>query len=670
MPKSFYQNVSIKFLAAIAGVMTLGGLFGAINDARELVSNFTIAIWATTVFLLCGIIAYLFLKYCKPEWGSGPGPLPRVIRFGESIYWGLGGMLTLIWTGALLNAASVVDRPATATTSQNVTADTAVTFTRPLFDRNDKRFRILILPWVQQCMYQQKQYTIGQLLKERFDVLNRQESLNLSVAYMGDSEELKYITPQMADSLMKYHNADHVFYGAYSFRECEGTSTDKISFNYRTNYKSWALTTIHGETDNQMVDFHGQRDLREGSGYEPVDYMLRWGTSLGEMKAKHFTSAIKQLHMIPGLENRAEMLFQLGNCYYSIKDFKNARISNEKAFKADSSLTEAAIHIGVALAGEHQYDAAVKRLETVLKKEPMNDEALRNLGNLYKALGDTAAANNCFDKQLFAIKLNTEHDMAAAGMIYHDKGEYSKAVFYYDKSLRLHANHPERWAWLGLSYNELKDTVSAVYCFERALSMDSSSQTAWYQLGMIAFYKKELQKAQQYLDRAVQLDPFDDKGLAMLGLNSFRLGMSEKAKSYLQKAYDIEPLAYTTLYWSFAVYNDLKEYAKAKQYMEVLVKRYPSQTKFWNELGLVNGRLDKYEEAITCFRKILQLSPDSGTVYYSLASISSCQRKKKNALNYLSRAILLDTAMKKLVDTDKSFDWMRHSEEFLAVLNK
>ncbi|QHS58419.1 hypothetical protein [Chitinophaga agri] len=157
MPKSFYQNISIKFLAAVAGVMTLGGLFGAINDARELVSNFTIAIWATTVFLLCGIIAYLFLKYCKPEWGSGPGPLPRVIRFGESIYWGLGGMLTLIWTGALLNAASVVDRPTTATTSQNVTADTAVTFTRPLFDRNDKRFRILILPWVQQCQEKMQQ---------------------------------------------------------------------------------------------------------------------------------------------------------------------------------------------------------------------------------------------------------------------------------------------------------------------------------------------------------------------------------------------------------------------------------------------------------------------------------------------------------------------------------
>lgn len=669
MRKPFYQSIFVNFLAASAGFAVLAGVFGGINDAREIVRNVDIAIWFTAGFILFGIMAYLFVKYCKPQWGRGPGPLPRVFRLGKSFYWGMGGMMLLTWVAVLLNMARPPDPPPPAAVVQTVPANTTATaFTRPLFDRNDKRFKILILPWVKQCMYEGKEYTIGQLLRERFDILNRQEALNLSVAYMGDSVKLDYVTPEMADSLMKYHNADHVFYGAYSFKECEGTSTDKISFHYRTNYESWAITTIVGETDNEMVDFHGQRDLREGSGYEPVDYVLHWGAALGEMKAKRHTKAIAQMQLIPGLEGKASMLFQLGTCYYSIKDYTNSRINNEKAFKLDSSFTEAAIHIGVALAGEHEYTAAVKQLEAVVKKDPMNSEALGNLGRLYKAMGDTAAANICFDKQLYDIKLDSEHNLAYAARIYHDKCDYRKAVFYYDKSLRMHVNHPERWVGLALSYNQLKDTVGAVYCFERALSMDSANQTAWYQLGMIAFHKKERHKAQQYLDKAVQLNPFNDQGWAMLGLNSFNLSQTEKAKSCLEKAYQIEPKAYTTLYWSFSVYNSLKDYTKAKHYLEVLVKMYPSQSTFWNDLGVVNGHLDNYQEAITCFKKTLQGLPDNGGVYYSLASISSCQRNKKNALNYLSRAIVLDSSVRKFVNSDKSFDWMRDSKEFVAVL--
>ena len=668
MKKPFHQRTyeTIRDLGIGAGILAI--ILGAVNDAADIFHNLAITTCATVIFILLAVLLYFSVKYRKPNWKSLSGPLVPIVKLGKRIYLGIAGMLILVWIGLIWNIYKTTAPQQPALSVQTEFPVKANYSTPPIFAAVDKRFRILIFSWDQQGSYNNKTYSIGPLLKEQFDELCKREHVDLVVEYLDDSLKIGKMTPEKADSLMKYHHADLILYGSYSLKECEGGGADKICFNYQTYYSSWASTTIHDKIDYEMVDFHGQHDLRRGSGHEEVNYILYWGAALADIKGKHFAKAIEKLHKIPGFESREEVLFQLGSCYYHMNDYTNARISNEKALKLNPMFTEATVHVGVTLACEHKYEAAKKCFETVLKNEPENLEALRNLGRLQKAMGDTLAAISCFDKILQSTTPVSESDWALAGMTYQDVGNHARAARCYEKSLQIHASHPDRWTNLAIVYKDLKDTSRAEGTLRHALAIDSTYSPAWYQLGMLSYYKKEKNRAQLYLEKAVRFNAANNEAWAMLGLNSYFLAQPEKAKRYLERAYAINPNAYSTLYWSFFVYKDLKEYPKAKHFLNALLKLRPDEAQLWNELGVINGHLDNYEEAITCFKRTLQGLPDNGVVYYNLASISSCQHNKKVALNYLSRAIALEPSVKQIVKKDKSFDWLRSTQEFLAIL--
>lgn len=665
--KPFHQKLYELIAALFIGIGSFGTILGSINDAAEIFNNLRVAIWTTVFFIVSVVSIYLWIRYLKPKRENEVGGPTKVVRINKKVYLGVAGAVLLIWIGKLWTTNKTASSPQTATYVKNVPAVDS-SFTRPIFNANDKRFKILIFPWKQQGSYQNKMYYIGPLLKELFEALSKQEKVNLVVEYMGDSVELGDLAREEVDSIMKYHNADHVLYGSYAFKETEGSSTDKICFNYQTYYSDWSPTPIHSRTDNEMVDFHGQSDLRRGSGYEEVNYILYWSMALAEVKGKRFAQAIERLHKIPEYEKKEQILFQLGNCYYFMQDYANARISNEKVLKLKPEFTEAAIHVAVALANEHKYEAAKKRLEAVLKDDEGNTEALRNLGLLYKVTGDTAAAIICFEKILQGTAPVTERDWAVAGIIYEDKGDYVKAASCYKKSLDIHAKHPDRWSRLATVYCHLKDTSKAEDALLLALALDSTYAPAWYRMGMLSIHKKTPHKAQLYLGKAVQFNPSNGEAWAALGLNSYFSGQTERAKSYLNRAYMLNPNAHSTLYWSFFVYNHLKDYSKAKHFLENLLTINPDEVKLWNELGVVNSHLDNYSEAILCFKRTLQGLPDNGAVYYSIASISSSRHYKQDALNYLSRAITLEPTMKQVVQRDKNFDWLRNKKEFLAIL--
>jgi tetratricopeptide (TPR) repeat protein len=84
--------------------------------------------------------------------------------------------------------------------------------------------------------------------------------------------------------------------------------------------------------------------------------------------------------------------------------------------------------------------------------------------------------------------------------------------------------------------------------------------------------------------------------------------------------------------------------------------------------GLALHYLGRYDQAITCYDKILSNTPDNANVLYHKACTKSLQKEIDQSLALLEKAILLDEQYAKKASMDKDFDMLHNDPRFKSLV--
>jgi len=84
--------------------------------------------------------------------------------------------------------------------------------------------------------------------------------------------------------------------------------------------------------------------------------------------------------------------------------------------------------------------------------------------------------------------------------------------------------------------------------------------------------------------------------------------------------------------------------------------------------GLFLFKRKKYNEAIPFLQHSLEIKPEEWMPYYTLAEIYAIKNKKSDSLIHLDKAIILNSWCKENAKENPSFDKIRNSFEFLALI--
>jgi tetratricopeptide (TPR) repeat protein len=97
----------------------------------------------------------------------------------------------------------------------------------------------------------------------------------------------------------------------------------------------------------------------------------------------------------------------------------------------------------------------------------------------------------------------------------------------------------------------------------------------------------------------------------------------------------------------------------------------PSWSLGYYDLGVVFSRMKGREDAaMELFNDAIARNKNGFLPYYAIACLFALQDKKKSALNYLRKAILLGFKDRKHVDNDHDFDSLREDKEFQEIIAK
>ena len=261
--------------------------------------------------------------------------------------------------------------------------------------------------------------------------------------------------------------------------------------------------------------------------------------------------------------------------------------------------------LGILLAREKEYDAAVHELELADSLSPRTPEILHNLGQAY------------FRKK-----------------------DYDKAEEALDRALSLSPNSPDTLYVLAEVYAAKQKDLQALELLMRARKLAPDNTDVIFLIGRLSMLQAYYEDAIQVLEEGVKLDPRRPDMRAALGESYFSAGKIPKATEEFKKLIEIDPSASSYAFMGLC-YRHLNRFDDAREYFEAGLKKDPHNGICLFNLGYIESKQGKYPEAEKFLEESLRSSPDYSDAYYELGKVKMAERKYDEAIPLLRKCTTL-----------------------------
>ena len=274
----------------------------------------------------------------------------------------------------------------------------------------------------------------------------------------------------------------------------------------------------------------------------------------------------------------------------------------------------------------------------ILKVEPNFIAAHRNLGVLFRSLGEFKKAISSFEK-IIEIDPNYINAHYSIGVIYKENGEYQKAKKKFEKLIEIDPNHLNTLNDLGLTYKELGDNKKAINSFKKIIQINPNYIKAHNNLGVIFELLGEYQKAISFFEKVIEINPNFIGVHHNFGVVYQKLEEYQKAINSYKKEIEFNPNSINTYFNLGFIFNKLGYYLKAINYYEKVIDIDSNYIKALNNLGNIFNQIYEPQKARECFNKIIKLDRGDMEVYCNLHGVAS---NIDEALSFLKKSYEVD----------------------------
>ena len=246
------------------------------------------------------------------------------------------------------------------------------------------------------------------------------------------------------------------------------TKTDKKGEYYYGSVNLQFTYRVIAEKEGYRTDF--KQHVKGGTGSRPqpgrrevVDFVLKEGKSgkLGfEMSPEERERILKQ-HTV---QKDVQKDYQEGSMAFNLGQFEDAAAAFKKALEKDPERANIWARLGNTHLELKKYDLAIQNYEKALESDPQNAGFYQNLGGIYTQKGDTAKAEEMYQKSAsFATSPKaaaTNHYNAAVVNINSGNSKGARAAL--EKAVEADPTHEEAHYQLGiilLGMNLIDDAI-------------------------------------------------------------------------------------------------------------------------------------------------------------------------------------------------------------------
>jgi tetratricopeptide (TPR) repeat protein len=206
------------------------------------------------------------------------------------------------------------------------------------------------------------------------------------------------------------------------------------------------------------------------------------------------------------------------------------------------------------------------------------------------------------------------------------KGNIQKSLMYYNECLKLDPTSAATMYEMANIYYNVKDFVKAQGLLERAVQINTD--IIWYKLLLAEVYQMNnlTDNAIKIYEQLVKQNPDNEEyiyGLAQLYQRNHNYDQAIDAYNKLEEKIGLNEVI--TLEKE-KIYLDMNKNKNALAELEKLVKKYPAESRYYGFIADYYMYLKDYEDALKYYNKVLEIDPDNGLAYFSLANLDIIEK--------------------------------------------
>lgn len=208
---------------------------------------------------------------------------------------------------------------------------------------------------------------------------------------------------------------------------------------------------------------------------------------------------------------KANIHLRLG--YQSLQNGDSTSALREllQAEKLNPKDPEIRFALGWAYSAKGRYLEALEQYQHTLVLDPKFTEAHNAIGAVYLEMGKWDEAIQEFEKVLKDILYPTPfYVLNNMGWAYFKKGDRSRAIEYFKKSIGLKRDFGLAYYNMGLAFKELKQVEEATTAFENVLTYAPNFFDAHFQLGLLYFDAGKHERAAKHFEEVIRLAPLTE----------------------------------------------------------------------------------------------------------------------------------------------------------------
>lgn len=262
-------------------------------------------------------------------------------------------------------------------------------------------------------------------------------------------------------------------------------------------------------------------------------------------------------------------------------------------------------------------DECISFLEGAKTARASSVVLLTLLGEAYLSKGDAAKA-----EASYRAALNKQNDLVEAllglAQVAQFKGDAKAAAGYLARARPSVAASHELLYQFAMIALKLEAAEDARVALEQAVKLRPDQPLYWLALGDAWLKKPELSEAEQAFRRALELQPENASTQMYLGYALLKQKKYPEARAYLQKSMQASERP-ETLYYLGVVAQEQSEDEQAVAIMQGLASKFPSFANAHIALGIAYMRLKDYARARQELELAVKLDPEEPKAHYNLA---------------------------------------------------
>lgn len=348
---------------------------------------------------------------------------------------------------------------------------------------------------------------------------------------------------------------------------------------------------------------------------------------------------------------------------------------------------------------------AVETLESALRRAPDNPVLLRSAGEAQLAAGNSAKAEqyyvkaNGLDKGNMASQIRLAQVKYAAGeagqafkdleslsgadqsqyqadlaliTAYLRRGDFIKALGAVAALERKQPNNPLTYNIKGATYAGMHDNKNARASFEKALEVQPGYFAAARNLALLDVQEQKPEDARKRYEALLAKDPKNEQ--VLLGLAEV-LVMSgrgpDEVKAAIERAIAAVPKSTRPRLALINYYENLRDPKSALQAAKAAQVVFPDDMQILEALGIAQRADGQTADAMTTFKRMVQLQPHNATALMRLADTQAGQKDYDGAIATLRQAVAAEPeGSRALVALAKTFVVAGRPEEAIAEARK